>query len=75
MPHFTALLQHLKLISCSLIAIGLGWTFAEVRRFFFHPGAFYDEAMEDYQEGRWISLVWEWRAFSSGPSSALTNSA
>lgn len=47
----------MKAIACSLIAVGLGWTFAEVRRFFFHSRAFYSEAIDDYQDGRTISLI------------------
>src|SRR4030095_540249 len=50
-------MQFLKLISCCLVAIGMGLSFAEVRRFFFHTEAFYYEVVHDYRHGRTISLI------------------
>jgi len=35
----------------------MGWTFAEVRRFFSQSQAFYSKAVGDYQHGRTISLI------------------
>lgn len=50
-------MPYLKPISCTLLAIGLGWTFAEVRRFFFHTGDFIREASNDLFHRRVISLL------------------
>ena len=50
-------MPYLQPISCSLVAIGLGWTFAEVRRFFIHPADFALEALDDYRRGHTISLI------------------
>lgn len=50
-------MTHLKSISCFLIAVGLGWVFAEVRRFFFHTYYFLREAYENQGRSLPISLV------------------
>lgn len=47
----------LKTIAFSMIAIGAGWTFAEVRRFFIHTSDFVSEAVDDALSRRTISLV------------------
>lgn len=46
-----------RIIPCCLIAVGLGWVFAEVRRFFFHPGYFVREADDNTRGNLPVSLV------------------
>jgi hypothetical protein len=47
----------LKAGAFSMIAIGAGWTFAEIRRFFIHTSDFVSEAVDDALSRRTISLV------------------
>jgi hypothetical protein len=55
--HFPHILASVKALSCLFILVGLGWTFAEVRRFVLHGDEFYAEAMDDRSHGRTISLI------------------
>lgn len=48
---------YLRVVSCGFIAVGLGWTFAEVRRLFINTGDFVSEAIHDYHDKRMLSLV------------------
>jgi hypothetical protein len=47
----------IKVLACFLIAIGLGWTFAEIRRFIMEPRDSYLEAEDDRSSNRPISMV------------------
>ena len=51
------IIASLKALACLFILVGLGWTFAEVRRFVFHTDEFYAEAMDDRSERRTISFI------------------
>ncbi len=50
-------MTYMKSICCFLIIVGLGWVFAEIRRFFFHTYYFLREADENRRGNFPISLV------------------
>jgi hypothetical protein len=57
-PFSPQALAYYKLASSLCLAVGLGWVFAEVRRFFLERGYFVEEAVEDARDGHLFSLCY-----------------